>query len=239
MHNKVNILIVEDEFITLDNLQDLAEDLGYAVSGTAMKAEQAIEILDRGNTDIAILDIHLKGEKSGIWVAQRIQKTYKIPFIFLSAYSDKKTVEAAAETNPSAYLVKPFSKPSVYTAIEVALKNFAQKSNENTDNLILNQSVFIKEDRIYKKLHLADIQYIEAFKNYLELQLNEGRHIIRSTLKDFLNELPETYFLQTHRSFVVNKNFVEKVGSSFVEIKSKQIPLTKRFRETFLKNLKL
>ena len=57
---KIRVLIVEDEFITLDTLRDELEEIGYEIAGGAMKAQEALEILEQGDTDIAILDIHLK-----------------------------------------------------------------------------------------------------------------------------------------------------------------------------------
>jgi len=111
MNKNVRILIVEDEFVTLDLLRDYLEESGYEVSGDAMSADEAIKILEKGETDFAMLDINIKGDKNGIWVAEQIQKKYKIPFIFLTAFSDSATVKTAAGTHPYGYLVKPFTKP--------------------------------------------------------------------------------------------------------------------------------
>lgn len=233
---KINILIVEDEFITLDNLKETIEDLGYVVVGTAMKAEKAIQILELGKTDFVILDINLKGDKDGIWIANQIRQDYQIPFIFLTAFTDAATIKRAVETKPLGYLVKPFTQPSVFAAIEVALN--AHKIPQNSVSLD-NQFLFVKEDKVYKKIFLNDIRYIEAFKNYLEINLTSGRHIIRSTMKEFFSQLPEAHFLQTHRSFVVNKHLVESVSSESIILKSREIPLTKSFREEVLEQLKV
>ena len=106
---QVRILLVEDEFITRDSLREALEDMGYHISGEAMRAEQAIKILEEGKTDLAILDIHLKGELTGIWIGKQIQRDYHIPFIYLTAFGDKNTISEATQTAPAANLSKPFS----------------------------------------------------------------------------------------------------------------------------------
>lgn len=65
-----------------------------------MNAEKAIEILDEHTTDIAILDINLNGKYNGIWLAEQTKEKYNIPFIFLSAYSGRETIETASELKP-------------------------------------------------------------------------------------------------------------------------------------------
>ena len=117
MEKNVRILIVEDEFVTMDLLRDYLEESGYEVSGDAMSADEAIAILEKGDTDFAMLDINIRGEKDGIWVAEQINQKYKIPFIFLTALSDSPTVKAAARTNPYGYLVKPFKQADIFTTM--------------------------------------------------------------------------------------------------------------------------
>lgn len=238
MNQNINILIVEDEFITLDNLKENIEDLGYGIAGTAMRAEQAITILEEGKTDFAILDIHLRGDRDGIWLAEQIQEKYHIPFIFLTAFTDRATVKRAAATLPANYLVKPFSPSSIFAAIEVALTAFQQTSFLG-EGRQASPYIFIKEDKVYKKLFLADIYYVEACKNYLEIHLENNRHIIRSTLKEFMEQLPPQHFIQVHRSFVVNKHFVESISGQYLLIEGQSIPITKAFRMNILAHFKI
>ena len=243
---KIRVMIVEDEFITLDTLRDELEDIGYEISGDAMKADEALTILERGDTDIAILDIHLKGSKSGIWLAQQIQEHYHIPFIFLSAFSDQKTIAEAAETEPSSYLVKPFTQADLYTAIELALLKHSQHQEKLQlpethtrvkKELLINDSIFVKDDLTYRKIPLREICYVEAFKNYLELQLGSGRHVMRSTMKDFLDVLPQDHFIQTHRSFVINLEKVTEIGGNFLVVNDTKIPVSRSQKDEVLARL--
>ena len=247
MNNKIRILLVEDEFITLMNLRNSLEEIGYAIAGDAMNATEALDILEAGNTDLAILDINLKGEKTGIWLAAQIKQKYKIPFIFLSALSDTKTIQEATATEPYGYLVKPFSAPAIYAAIEIALNNFAREHDTSnlsdspqpvSQELLINDSIYVKEDLVFRKIPIKQIIYVQAFKNYLELFFAGGSHVIRSTMKDFIAILPADHFVQTHRSFIVNIDRIEKIGDKFARIDAIDIPISNTYREEVLRRLK-
>lgn len=70
MERKIRVLIVEDEFINLEVLRGYLEEMGYEISGDAMNPGEAIEVLERFDTDLAILDVNLKSQKDGIWIAE-------------------------------------------------------------------------------------------------------------------------------------------------------------------------
>jgi DNA-binding LytR/AlgR family response regulator len=248
MDKNVRILIVEDEFVTLDLLRDYLEESGYQVSGDAMSADEAMAILERGNTDFAMLDINIKGDKDGIWLAEQINKKYQIPFVFLTAFSDALTVKAAAQTKPYGYLVKPFTQAAIFATIEIALNNYNEQRSRQylpesptavASEIQINDAIFIKDDLAFKKIFIKDIQYIQAFKNYLELQFADNRQIIRSTLSDFQKVLPQDHFVQTHRSYLVNINYLEKIGSDFIQIGTTEIPVSRGFKERVFKRLKI
>lgn len=245
MSHKTRILVVEDEFITLDMLRDYLELSGYEISGDAMRADEAIDVLDRFDTDIAMLDINLKGEKDGIWIAEQIRKHYQIPFIFLTAYSDAATIKRATNTNPYGYLVKPFTQADVFSAIEVALKNYAKEVHPfelpeqiwaEGGELLINQYIFVKDNFTFRKVKIADVQFVQAFKNYLELHVqNHAPVLIRSTLQKFSEILPHDYFVQVNRSFVANVRFVEEITPTSILVGTRAIPLSKNYREAFVK----
>lgn len=242
----VRILIVEDEFVTLDLLRDYVEDAGHSVSGDAMTAAEAIDVLDKFETDLAILDINLRGEHNGIWLANEIRENYNIPFIFITANSDAANVRIAAETYPYGYVVKPFTSADVMAAIEVALKQrerelLAQPMKpiaKNSVELYSNEYVFLKDAQNYRKVLVQDILYVQVFKNYIEVSLrNESPVVLRSTLYKFMEILPKAIFRQIHRSFVINTQHIEQIGSDYVLIKEKNIPLGKSYRAEFLDSI--
>lgn len=244
MEKNIRILIVEDEFVTLDLLRDYLEESGYEVSGDAMSADEAITILEQGQTDFALLDINIKGNRDGIWLAEQINKKYRIPFVFLTAFSDSLTVRNATKTNPFGYLVKPFTQADIFTSIEIALNNYNKfraiqtESKKDQENQI-KDSIFVKVETGFKKVFLKEIRFIKAYKNYLEINLAVSSQIIRSTLTDFQQLLPTENFIQTHRSYIVNVEFLENIGGNFVMVSKTEIPMSRGFREHVMKRLKI
>lgn len=243
MSPKPRILLVEDEFITLDTLKDHLEASGYAVSGDAMRTEEAIEVLELYQTDLVILDINLKGHHDGIWLAEQIRQNYQLPFIFLTAYSDSATVKRAASTNPYGYLVKPFTQADLFSSIEVALKNYAKEARSidlpdqswlEGGELMIHQSIFIRDHASFKRIELAQIRYIQAYKNYIELNVPQQKITVRATLQKFITILPQNYFIQVHRSFVVNTKYVDEITTHHVRLGEDILPLSKSHKEEFI-----
>lgn len=243
--DKVKILIVEDEVLIAESLREILEGLGYEVTGHAMRAKEALKLIEKDQPDIAILDINLKGVEDGIWLADQIRQNYSFPYIFLTSFGNRTTVEQAVKTKPYGYLIKPFKKVDIYSAIEVALSNFAQAdASENggaekltSSQIVTKNSLFIKEDYLFRKLMFDDILFIKADDNYLEIHTTEKRHVIKSTMKDFLKKLPEDSFMQTHRSWVVQLEKVESFGPNFVNVAKKEIPISATYKETLVERL--
>jgi two-component system, NtrC family, response regulator HydG len=120
MSAKVKILIVEDQFIEANNIRLILRDAGYSVLPMASSVTQALTILQHESANLILLDISLEGQQSGIELA-RILKGRGLPFVYLSANSDKSTLDMAKETEPYGFLVKPLRKKDVLIMVEVAL----------------------------------------------------------------------------------------------------------------------
>ena len=135
----MRILIVEDEVIVGLELQQQLELLGYEVVSTATTGRAAIDKALELIPDIILMDIRLEDDISGIEAAETIQKTLTVPIIFLTAYSDDKTLEAAKKTSPYGYLMKPFDSISLHTTIEIAINKFQLKERlqQHHDDLLL------------------------------------------------------------------------------------------------------
>ncbi|MDO6430015.1 sigma-54 dependent transcriptional regulator [Flavitalea sp. BT771] len=116
---KKKILIVEDGIVEANNLRIIMESAGYVVSGLVDSYERAIANLDKERPDLVLLDIFLAGPKTGIDLA-RVLKERNIAFIYLSANSNKDTLELAKVTGPYGFLVKPFRKKDILIALEIA-----------------------------------------------------------------------------------------------------------------------
>ena len=134
----LRVLIVEDEVIVALELQQLLTDLGYAVVSTARAGTEAIKQAQSQELDLILMDIQLEDDITGIDAARRIQDTEQIPIIFLTAFGDEKTLQAAKKTSPYGYLLKPFNRESLHATIEIAINKFRlkQRLQESYDDLL-------------------------------------------------------------------------------------------------------
>lgn len=118
---KARILIVEDEVIIGMEIQDRLVQLGYTVVGLTSSGEDAIRKVERLHPDLVLMDIMLEGSTDGVKAAEIIRQKFRIPVVYLSAYSDNETLERAKLTEPFGYILKPFEERELRTTIEIAL----------------------------------------------------------------------------------------------------------------------
>ena len=116
-----SIILVEDEIIVAADVKNRLENMGYSVLGIFDNGEEAIQKAGELKPNLVLMDIVLKGEMDGIDAAQNIRELYDIPIIYLTAYSDEKTLQRAKVTEPFGYVLKPFEDREIQSAIEMAI----------------------------------------------------------------------------------------------------------------------
>ncbi|HTV21510.1 MAG TPA: response regulator [Polyangiaceae bacterium] len=114
-------MIVEDERLVARDIADSLIRMGYAVTGTVASAHECLESAKSQRPDLVLMDIHLEGEVDGVTAAQTLRDDFDIPVIFLSAYADDRTVSRAKLAAPLGYLLKPFRKSELRSAVELGL----------------------------------------------------------------------------------------------------------------------
>jgi len=239
--NKIKILVVEDEIIIADNICETLSNLGYNALEPAISFTQALETLEQEKPDIAILDIQLSGKKDGVDLAWEIKEKYDIPFVFLTSNSDTHTIERVKKLDPPAFLVKPFNKEELFASIEIALHNFVKTDSQEVleDNLIIKDSIFIKTKAAFEKIRFDEIVYLKSDHVYIELFTKSERvFVVRASMTSFIEKLPANFF-RTHRSYIVNLNYLDFFSSSTVKIGDNEIPIGKVYRDELLKKIKI
>ncbi len=220
------ILIVEDEVLIADTIQRYLESKGHEVAGTAISFEEAIEQYHQNKPDLALLDIRLSGTKNGIDLAHFLNsQKIPVPYIFLTSQMDTYFIDRAKETYPLGYLSKPIQKYSLLSTIEISMHNLmASKTIEPTINLNIGF-----ENRMIK---IKDILFIKADHIYVKIYLSGGEEVmLRSSIKEILEKLPEKQFVQTHRSFAINTNQVGQWDNDEIQIQGNFIPLSRSRRK--------
>ncbi|MEN6439898.1 MAG: response regulator [Syntrophobacter sp.] len=127
------ILIVEDEVIVSKEIVQRLRAMGYEPAGRASSGEQALALTKAQRPDLVLMDIRLKGVMDGITAAEEIRRDFRIPVVFLTAYSEDDTLERAKLAEPYGYLIKPFDDRELKSAIEIAL--YKHKTEEEIRRL--------------------------------------------------------------------------------------------------------
>jgi PAS domain S-box-containing protein len=117
---KATILVVEDEFITGEDIQNSLIDMGYDAPLVIDNAPDAIAKTGELRPDVVLMDVTLIGKMNGIEAASKIRSEYGIPVIFLTAHSDESTFEKAKDSEPFGYIIKPYEPRSLAISIEMA-----------------------------------------------------------------------------------------------------------------------
>ena len=116
------ILIAEDAAITATALKSELVSLGYDVVGVTDTAEDVVRAAGELNPDVVFMDITLKGVLDGITAAVAIRGRTGAPVVFLTAHADEKTMKRSVFAGPFEYILKPFTRKELQTAVEVSLQ---------------------------------------------------------------------------------------------------------------------
>lgn len=169
----LKIMIVEDEIIVAKDIQRILNKLGYEAFDPFSNGKKALDAIEKLNPDLILLDINLKSsEIDGIQVADQIHQHYQIPFIFLTAFSDKNTLERAKLTEPYGYIIKPFDEDDIRTAIEIAYYKY-------TKDLELQN----KGNRFAAALDSVDVAVIITDSNEKVIFMNKMAETLTGCLK--------------------------------------------------------
>lgn len=119
MNSKDKILIVEDQFVEANHLRLMLKNAGYKVQSIARSVVEARKEIAQQKPDMVLLDIHLAGKETGVDLAKDLRRE-NIGFIYLSANSNEEILNAAKETHPLGFLVKPFREKDLLVTLEIA-----------------------------------------------------------------------------------------------------------------------
>src|SRR5208283_2754805 len=119
MEDNKKIVVVEDEAILALQVKDALLQMGHSITGIYTSGVKALEGIATVRPDLVLMDIKLKGKMDGIGTAERINKEYGIPIIYMTAHSEKDMIERAKMTAPYGYLLKPVNVKELQVVVEV------------------------------------------------------------------------------------------------------------------------
>jgi response regulator NasT len=122
----VSVLIVDDEPLMVELLSRTLKDLGHETVATGQDGMQAVELARKYRPDLIVMDYAMPN-MDGIEAAQAIMKEMSVPIVLSTGRTDDETLQRARTANIHSYLVKPFHREQLKTAITMALVRHHEK----------------------------------------------------------------------------------------------------------------
>lgn len=118
-------LIVEDEILIAEELKERLCFLGFSIIAAVDTGEEGIAIATRERPDLVLMDIRLKGKKDGVQATEEIHQQVDVPIVYLTAYSDRLTIDRVKHSEYDGFVLKPFRAGELQSTIEAAMRRHA------------------------------------------------------------------------------------------------------------------
>lgn len=229
---KIRCIIVEDEPKAMSLLQEYVEQLSFLeLVHSSSDAVDALNYASKHEVDLIFLDINLPG-LSGLELAGLLKERVKI--IFTTAYSEYAV--QSYEQNAVDYLLKPITFNRFLKAAQKTKTALEAITTHAEGDKHLADAFLVKSGKKIIQLHWSGIYYLEGMKEYVTLVSREGKTMVYKRMKEF-EALHPPGFARVHNSYIVNTSFIQKIEDNHIYMLDKAIPIGKKYRDEFLKQL--
>lgn len=209
----IRAIAIDDEPIALDIIESHANKIPFLeLKASFTNAYQALEFLKTNSVDLLFLDVKMP-DISGMDFLKSLSKAPLV--IFTTAYQEYALESYDFQTVD--YLLKPFDFGRFLKAVNKASDRLEQKND---------QHLFLKTGYEYVRLEIAQIKYAKAEGNYVKFVTESEQVLSRMTMQQAEDLLLPLGFLKCHRSFLVNKAFINKIEKHQLIIGSEAIPIS-------------
>ncbi len=223
-------ILIDDEPLALELLEDnikLVDRLELVAS--CRSAAQAIEIMQEQPIDLIFCDINMP-VINGLQFVKSLQQ--KPIIIFITAY--REYALEGFDLDIVDYLLKPVPLERFLKACNKAIKIYdSQKQNVPEPATHQKDHFFVYADYNLVKVSHTDITYIEGLKDYVKLYLKgQIKPVLsRMTMKALVEQLPAQQFFRTHKSFVVNLDYVHSIRNGRIKVDDAELPYGENYKE--------
>jgi len=216
MSEKLQTLIIEDEELARNLLRSYLKDHpDIELIGECENGFEGVKTINEKKPDLVFLDIQMP-KITGFEMIELLD--FKPQIIFTTAY-DQYALKAF-EMNAVDYLLKPFSKERMLSAIEkvqhrIQIGEDTSEKLEELTNLRPGEEfidrVVVKDRHKIHIITVDKIRYIESLDDYVMIYTTDGRHMKQKTMKYFENNLDPKNFIRIHRSYIVQVDNIAEI----------------------------
>ncbi|MTI29432.1 LytR/AlgR family response regulator transcription factor [Xanthovirga aplysinae] len=229
-------LIIDDEPLAIALIEDhVSKFSNLEIVASCQNAIEGFEVLKSQQIDLIFLDIQMP-MLTGIEFLKSLGNPPKV--IFTTAY--REYAIESYELEVVDYLLKPISFDRFFKAINKYLKAVEPKNITATVESRLDDCsryIYVNMNKKHYKILFADILYVESIKDYVRIHTLDAKFITKEKISDFENKLP-SFFLRTHRSYIVNTYKITAFTSQDIEFGDIEIPIGISYKQGVLEVLK-
>jgi DNA-binding LytR/AlgR family response regulator len=238
---KLKALIIDDEPLAHKVILEYAKDVPFIeIVGQCYLATEALALMRTQEVDLLFLDINMPKIKGLDFLRTLLKK----PIVIITSAYQEYALESF-ELEVCDYLLKPFRFDRFLKATNRAYELFQLKNAPQTPISSLKESVsedsnqlFIKSDKRLIQVNISDIFYLESYGNYVKIWLENEFHLTPRTLSSFEEQLASNEFFRIHKSFIINRKWIDYVEGNMVKMKNrKTVAIGKNQRQSFKKYL--
>ncbi|WP_246144246.1 LytR/AlgR family response regulator transcription factor [Neolewinella aurantiaca] len=217
--NTISALIIDDEPLAHQIIEAYAKDLDFlTIVGTCHRATQAYSLLSEKEVDLIFLDINMP-ELQGLDFLRTLERK---PRVIITSAFEEYAIESF-ELQVSDYLLKPFRFTRFLRAVNKVRSELGGAAGASEGTEAREDHLFVKVDRQYRRVELADIHYLESYGNYVKIWTGDSFLLTTRTLSGMMEELPSADFLKIHKSYVVRKALVDYLEGNQLVMKNTQV----------------
>lgn len=227
---QLQCIIADDEPIARQILESYIESIpSIELVASCKNAFEVMEVLQDTSVDLLFLDINMP-KLSGISLLRTMQNP---PSVIITTAYPEYAVEGF-ELSVTDYLLKPFSlERFIQAVVKVQKQTETSKENIPSPKEEVINTLFVKSDKKIIKVNLDEVQYVEAYGNYIKI-FTDHMILTPQTLSDFLEKLPN-HFVRIHKSYVINFHQLKLIdGNQIVLYNDTKLPIGKSYRKDVL-----
>lgn len=235
--SSLKVLIVEDDISLGLDLELMLKELGHVVLGISESSTKAARMIEKQNPDLILMDINIKGNLTGIELAEKLGNL-NIPILFITGYNLDKNFELASKINHIGFMVKPIHKYSLQSTIEQAFKSLGEGLED--DNLVsIKDTILFNKKGVLYRIAISDINYIKADDDYTIAYTMQGEFVNSVRLFEMEESLKPFGFIKCHRSYLINLSKVDSfdTNNNEVFIDGSTIPVSRNNKIELMENL--
>lgn len=222
------IIVDDDEIDRLTTLYYVKKYPYLQITGVFENAETALIAAKEKLPDIVFLDVDMPG-MSGLELLGHLAN---IPAcVFITSYPDYavESFELAALD----FIVKPINGDRFEKTMNRIVDFFNTREKAKLlDHTLGADSIIIKDGHTQVKLQLHQVLYLEGLNDYTIVVTNTGRHFVLSTIGNLLKQPSFQSFIRIHKSYAVQKNYIEKIKAQEVFLNNIKLPIGRAYKHS-------